>query len=157
MNDHMQQPNDTTNTNETSDRPELVGELRELGRQLESAARAFVAGPGQTIRRELGEGLQELGQHMQRAVSAVQERPQTAELEQKARTVAQRVQSSPAVQEIEETVVSGLQLLNQQLRQLVERIEKQNDVDAPQGPTTQRLSVEQEDDPTPLDNQSPLI
>lgn len=157
MDDQTQQPDNTTSASETGNRSELVGELRELGRQLESAARAFVAGPGQTIRRELGEGLQELGQQMQRAVSAVQERPQTAELEQKARSAAQRVQSSPVVQEIEETVVSGLQRLNQQLRQLVERIEKQGDADAPQAPATQRLTVEQEDDPPPLDNQSPLI
>jgi hypothetical protein len=156
MDDQTQQPNDTPSS-EGSNRAELVGELKELGRQLESAARAFVAGPGQTIRREIGEGLQELGQQMQRAVSAVQERPQTAELEQKARSAAQRVQASPVVQEIEDTVVSGLQRLNQQLRQLVERIEKQDDPDAPQAPTTQRLTVEQEDEDSTPPNQSPLM
>jgi|GEM_PF-1205187 len=131
---------------EGQNRPEIITELQELGRQLESTFRAFVAGPGQTIRREIGEGLQELGSQVQRAVSVLQSNPQASELGQRARNVAHQVQQAPAVREVEETLVSGLQSLNQQLSRLVDRFETQPD-EAPSEPAVQQLTIETDDQP----------
>lgn len=144
---HQPQSPDTDDTSSQASRSEMVSELQELGRQLESTFRAFVAGPGQTIRREIGESLQELGSQVQRAVGAIQERPEAADLEQKARNVANQVRESSVVAEVQETLVSGLQQLNQQLKRLSERLEQQSSAPADQAdhaPVTQRLTIETE-------------
>lgn len=142
----MQQPQQSdTDATTNNERNELATELQQLGQQLESTFRAFVAGPGQTIKREVGEALQEMGAQVQRAVSAIQARPETAELEQKARRAIQQVGEKPVVREVEETLVSGVQQINTQLRRLVERLETQSSPASPaSGATTQRLVIEDE-------------
>ncbi|MDP9313883.1 MAG: hypothetical protein M3R24_23895 [Chloroflexota bacterium] len=143
------------------ERSALTAELQQLGQQLENTFRAFVAGPGQTIRREVSEAFQELGTQVQRAVSAIQQRPETSELEQKARRAIQQVGEKPIVREVEETLVSGVQQINTQLRKLVDRLEGQTAAESPaQGATTQRLVIEEEPSDTTTtgsDNQPPLI
>ncbi len=127
------------------ERSELVAELQQLGQQLESTFRAFVTGPGQTIRREVSEAFEELGTQVQRAVHAIQQRPEASELEQKARRALQQVGEKPIVREVEETLVGGIQQLNLQLRKLVDRIERQPaSGEQPQAATTQRLVIEDE-------------
>lgn len=128
-----------------AERSALTAELQQLGQQLESTFRAFVAGPGQTIRREVSEAFQELGTQVQRAVTAIQQRPETSELEQKARRAIQQVGEKPIVREVEETLVTGVQQINLQLRKLVDRLESQAQTDnTPQATTTQRLVIEDE-------------
>lgn len=143
------------------ERSALTAELQQLGQQLESTFRAFVAGPGQTIRREVSEAFQELGTQVQRAVSAIQQRPETSELEQKARRAIQQVGEKPIVREVEETLVTGVQQINLQLRKLVDRLEVQSAAnEAPQGAVTQRLVIEEETaDPATNDpnTQPPLM
>ena len=143
------------------ERSALAAELQQLGQQLESTFRAFVAGPGQTIRREVSEAFQELGTQVQRAVTAIQQRPETSELEQKARRAIQQVGEKPIVREVEETLVSGVQQINTQLRKLVDRLEGQAAADSSsQGATTQRLVIEEEPSDTAstgTDSQPPLV
>ena len=135
------QPTAEPTTNQ--ERSELMAELQQLGQQLESTFKAFVAGPGQTIRREVTEAFQELGTQVQRAVAAVQEKPQTAELEQKARRALHQATEKPFVREVEETLVTGVQQINTQLRKLVDRMESQAPQQSATGPT-QKLYVEDE-------------
>lgn len=140
------------------ERSELVAELQQLGQQLETTFRAFVAGPGQTIRREVSEAFQELGTQVQRAVGAIQQRPEAAELEQKARRAIQQVGEKPIVREVEETLVTGIQQINLQLRKLVDRIEGSPGVAAPpQAAPSQHLVIEDESGSATgtIDNQPP--
>lgn len=143
---------------EAAERPELVTELQQLGQQLETTFRAFLSGPGQTIRREVSEAFEELGTQVQRAVSAIQQRPAAAELEEKARRAIQQVGEKPIVREVEETLVSGIQQVNLQLRKLVDRIEgSAGQAPQPQGSNTQRLVIEDESGTATgsIDNQPP--
>lgn len=159
MSDYQQpeQPNNESSSGNDTDRSELIGELQALGKQLESTFRTFMAGPGQKIRREIGEGLQELGSQVQRAVGTIQQRPEAEKIEQKARDVAAQVKESSVVRDVEDTLVSGLQQLNQQLKRLVERLEQPGDsAKAEQGPSTQRLDIEDESNNPPSD-QPPII
>jgi hypothetical protein len=145
MSDMQQPQQNETDAATTNERNELVTELQQLGQQLESTFRAFVAGPGQTIKREVSDALQEMGTQVQRAVSAIQARPETAGIEQKARRAIQQVGEKPIVREVEETLVSGVQQINLQLRKLVERLETQESSATPSpSATTQRLMIEDE-------------
>lgn len=142
----------------SEERSELVAELQQLGQQLESTFKAFVAGPGQTIRREVSDAFSELGTQVQRAMSAIQERPQAAEIEQKARRAIQQVGERPIVREVEETLVTGVQSINTQLRKLVDRLERPGSADTQPAATTQRLHVEDESglgDTDPANDQPP--
>lgn len=161
MSDMQQQQPEGAESTVQNERNELVGELQQLGQQLETTFRAFVAGPGQTIKREVSEAFQELGTQVQRAVSVIQQRPEAAGLEQKARRALQQASEKPIVREVEDTLVSGVQQINVQLRKLVDRLETQSSSNAPSSAAaTQRLVIEDESthqpyDPT--DNNSPPV
>jgi hypothetical protein len=131
--------------------PELLAELQELGSQIEATFRAFVAGPGKTIQRDLTSAFQDLGSQIQKTAKSVQQRAEGSDLQQRARSAVQKIQESPVVKEFEETLVNGVQQLSQQLRRLAERIETRDkpvDESAPeqsQSPGIQRLTVETDD------------
>ena len=72
----------------------------------------------------------------------MQDNPRVQQAEQRGRQAVEQARESKVVQDIQETIVTGLAQLNTQLRKVVERLE--SEVSRPSGPTSQNVPVEHE-------------
>jgi hypothetical protein len=121
-------------------------ELREMGQQLETAFRtAIESDRAKQLQQDIVGGVRELAGQVQSAVKSLQENPRVQQAEQRGRQAVEQARESKVVQDIQETIVSGLAQLNAQLRKVVERIE--NEATKPSGSPAQNVPVEQEPPP----------
>lgn len=135
-------PNGTPNPeNGTSD---LLKELREMGQQLETAFRTAVESDrAKQLQQDIVGGVRELAQQVQSAVKSLQTNPRIQQAEERGRQALEQARESKVVQEVQETIVSGLSQLNTQLRKVVDRIERE--VSSPAaGTASQNVPVEHE-------------
>lgn len=136
--------NTTPNGNPTpeSGSSDLLKELREMGQQLETAFRtAIESDRAKQLQQDIVGGVRELAQQVQSAVKSLQDNPRVQQAEERGRQALEQARDSKVVQEVQETIVSGLGQLNSQLRKVVERIEREvNSASAP----SQNVPVEHE-------------
>lgn len=121
------------------ERPEsrLADELRELGKQLGLALRAaWESEERQRLEKEIGEGLKDLGKQLDQALQAAKVSPQTQKVKEQVEKVVETARQSEAVQEIREGLISGLRELNEELRRLVEKMQKKEGPTGGQPPTS---------------------
>lgn len=105
---------------------ELIKELREMGQQLETAFRtAIESDRAKQLQQDIVGGVRELAQQVQSAVKSLQDNPRVQQAEERGRQALEQARDSKVVQEVQETIVSGLGQLNSQLRKVVERIERE--------------------------------
>ena len=125
---------------------DLVGELREMGQQLEAAFRAAIESDrAKQLQRDLASGVHELSEQVKTAVKSLQSDPRVQQAEERGKQVVSQARQSKVAQDLQETIVSGIAQLNQQLRKLVERIESESGQSS--GPSTQHVPVEHEPPP----------
>ena len=129
------------------DSSDLMKELREMGQQLETAFRTAVQSDrAKQLQQDIAGGVRELAGQVQSAVKTLQENPRVQQAEQRGRqAVGQAVEQareSKVVQDIQETIVTGLAQLNAQLRKVVDRLEQE--ANRPSGSAAQNVPVEQE-------------
>ena len=120
--------NTTPNGNPTPDNgsSDLLKELREMGQQLETAFRtAIESDRAKQLQQDIVGGVRELAQQVQSAVKSLQDNPRVQQAEERGRQALEQARDSKVVQEVQETIVSGLGQLNSQLRKVVERIERE--------------------------------
>ena len=138
--------NTTPNGNPTPDNgsSDLLKELREMGQQLETAFRtAIESDRAKQLQQDIVGGVRELAHQVQSAVKSLQDNPRVQQAEERGRQALEQARESKVVQEVQETIVSGLSQLNAQLRKVVDRIE--NEVNSPAAsPTSQSVPVEHE-------------
>ncbi|GAB4194385.1 MAG: hypothetical protein OHK0022_10320 [Roseiflexaceae bacterium] len=104
--------------------PDFAAELRELGSQFEAVFRAAIESErAKQLQRDLSSGVRELSHQVQESLKNLQDDPRVQRAEERGREMLSQAQQSKVVQDIQETLVSGIAQLNAQLRKLAERIE----------------------------------
>jgi hypothetical protein len=140
--------NQTPNNNPQPDRDssDLLKELREMGQQLEAAFRAAIESDrAKQLQKDIAGGVREMTTQIQSAVKSVQTDPRFQKAEERGKQAFEQARESKVVQDIQETIVSGLTQLNAQLRKVVERVEAE--ANKPAGTSasgTQNVPVEHE-------------
>jgi hypothetical protein len=128
--------------------PDIVGELREMGQQLEAVFRAAVESERtKQLQRDLAGGFREMTHQVQSALKSVQENPRVQQAEERGREVFNQAQQSKVVQDVQETVISGIAQLNEQLRKIVDRLEHEPSDPPPSSVPKQDVKVETETPP----------
>jgi len=136
-------PNSNPQSGQDKDTSDLLKELREMGQQLETAFRTAVQSDrAKQLQQDIVGGVREVAGQLQSAVKTLQADPRVQQAEQRGRQAVEQARESKVVQDIQETVVSGLAQLNAQLRKVVERLE--SEANKPSGPSTQNVPVEHE-------------
>ena len=133
-------PNQPGHDKDSSD---LLSELREMGQQLETAFRAAIQSDrAKQLQKDLAGGVHEITEQIKTAAKTVQNDSRFQQAEERGRQAVAQARESKVVQDIQETLVSGLAQLNEQLRKVVERI--QTEGNAPSGGTAQNVPVDDE-------------
>ena len=136
-------PNTNPQPGQDKDSSELRTELREMGQHLETAFRtAIESDRAKQLQQDIVGGVRELAGQVQSAVKTLQENPRVQQAEQRGRQAVEQARESKVVQDIQETIVSGLAQLNAQLRKVVDRLE--SEATKPAGSSAQNVPVEQE-------------
>ena len=139
-------PNTNPQPGQDKDSSDLLKELREMGQQLETAFRTAVESDrAKQLQQDIVGGVRELAGQVQSAVKSLQDSPRVQQAEQRGRQAVEQARESKVVQDIQETIVSGLAQLNSQLRKVVDRLE--NEVNKPTSTPAQNVSVEREPPP----------
>ena len=138
--------NQTPNTNPQSgpdkESTDLLNELREMGQQLEAAFRAAIQSDrAKQLQKDLSGGVRELTAQLKTAAKTVQSDPRVQQAEERGRQAVQQARESKVVQDIQETIVSGIAQLNERLRKVVERIEAEANA-SPGSSSTQNVPVD---------------
>jgi putative protein kinase ArgK-like GTPase of G3E family len=123
---------------------DLTAELRELGQQLEAAFRAALESErARQLQRDLAGGVRELTHQIQAALRSLQSNPRLQQAEERGRQALSQAKESKLAHELQETVASGIAQLNEQLRKLVDRLERER-ASEPTSPAAQQIHVEHE-------------
>jgi uncharacterized phage infection (PIP) family protein YhgE len=139
-----QRPPSSSGARSPKDASDLVDELREMGQQLEAVFRAAVESERtKQLQRDLAGGVREITAQVQTALKSLQTNPRVQQAEERGRDVFNQAQRSKVVQDVQETVVTGLSQLNDQLRKVVDRLEHERSSSTSSTPT-QRVHVETE-------------
>ena len=114
-----------------------------MGQQLETAFRTAVQSErAKQLQQDIVGGVRELATQVQSAVKTLQDDPRVQQAEQRGRQAVEQARESKVVQDIQETIVSGLAQLNSQLRKVVDRLD--NEVNKPASTPTQNVPVDHE-------------
>ena len=135
-------PNANQQPGHDKDSGDLLNELREMGQQLETAFRAAVQSDrAKQLQKDLAGGVREITEQLKTAAKSVQNDTRFQKAEERGRQAVAQARESKVVQDIQETLVSGLAQLNEQLRKVVDRI--QSEANAPSsGSATQDVPVD---------------
>src|SRR5215211_6457778 len=138
----------TPNTNQQpghdKDSADLLNELREMGQQLETAFRAAVQSDrAKQLQKDLAGGVREITEQLKTAAKSVQSDTRFQQAEERGRKAVAQARESKVVQDIQETLVSGLAQLNEQLRKVVENLQSEGNPPS-SGPTAQNVPVDDE-------------
>jgi heparin binding hemagglutinin HbhA len=136
-------PNSNPQSGQDKDSSDLMKELREMGHQLETAFRTTIESDrAKQLQQDIVGGVRELAGQVQSAVKSLQDNPRVQQAEQRGRQAVEQARESKVVQDIQETIVTGLAQLNAQLRKVVDRLE--SEANKPSGPASQNVPADQE-------------
>ena len=135
-------PNAGQQPDHDKDSGDLLSELREMGQQLEMAFRAAIQSErAKQLQKDLAGGVHEITEQLKTAAKTVQNDTRFQKAEERGRQAVAQARESKVVQDIQETLVTGIAQLNEQLRKVVDRL--QSDVNAPSsGSSAQDVPVD---------------
>ena len=135
-------PNAGQQPGHDKDSGDLLSELREMGQQLEMAFRAAIQSErAKQLQKDLAGGVHEITEQLKTAAKTVQNDTRFQQAEERGRQAVAQARESKVVQDIQETLVTGIAQLNEQLRKVVDRL--QSDVNAPSsGSSAQNVPVD---------------
>ena len=123
-----QQPQSTTSP--------FVEELTKLGRNFSQLIQDTLASPQlQEVRKEVTTGAQTVIEELNEAIVKARESQVTKSVAQKAAQTAEEIKSSPVTENIKIGVLNALKSVNQELSDIVQRMEKQAQPPQPEAPT----------------------
>ena len=123
---------------------DLSAELREMGQQLEAALRAALESErAKQLQRDLAGGVRELSHQLQAAVKTLQTNPRVQQAEERGRQAVSQAKQSKFVQEMQDTITSGFAQFNDQLRNLVDRLEQER-ASTSSSSTSQNVPIDHE-------------
>src|SRR3712207_5981455 len=124
-------------------------ELREMGQQLEAAFRAAIESDrAKQLQKDIAGGVRELTGEIQSAGKPVQTDPRFQKAEERGKQALDQARESKVVNDIQETIVSGLTQLNAQLRKVVERIDAETNRPSTSSSPSQNVPVEHDSSAT---------
>ena len=135
-------PNAGQQPGHDKDSGDLLSELREMGQQLEMAFRAAIQSErAKQLQKDLAGGVHEITEQLKTAAKTVQNDTRFQQAEERGRQAVAQARESKVVQDIQETLVTGIAQLNEQLRKVVDRL--QSDVNPPSsGSSAQDVPVD---------------
>ena len=135
-------PNANQQPGNNKDSGDLLDELREMGQQLETAFRAAIQSDrAKQLQKDLAGGVREITEQLKTAAKTVQNDTRFQQAEERGRQAVAQARESKVVQDIQETLVTGIAQLNEQLRKVVDRL--QSDVNPPSsGSSAQDVPVD---------------
>jgi len=135
-------PNASQQPGHDKDSGDLLSELREMGQQLEMAFRAAIQSErAKQLQKDLAGGVHEITEQLKTAAKTVQNDTRFQQAEERGRQAVAQARESKVVQDIQETLVTGIAQLNEQLRKVVDRL--QSDVNPPSsGSSAQDVPVD---------------
>ena len=137
-------PNANQQPGHDKDSGDLLNELREMGQQLETAFRAAIQSDrAKQLQKDLAGGVREITEQLKTAAKTVQNDTRFQQAEERGRQAVAQARESKVVQDIQETLVSGIAQLNEQLRKVVDRIQTEDNT-PPSSPGTHNVPVEDE-------------
>ena len=108
------------------DSGDLLNELREMGQQLEMAFRAAIQSDrAKQLQKDLAGGVREITEQLKTAAKTVQNDTRFQQAEERGRQAVAQARESKVVQDIQETLVTGIAQLNEQLRKVVDRLQSE--------------------------------
>ena len=126
------------------DSGDLLNELREMGQQIETAFRvAIQSDRAKQLQKDLAGGVREITEQLKTAAKTVQNDTRFQQAEERGRKAVAQARESKVVQDIQETLVSGLAQLNEQLRKVVENLQSEGNTPS-SGSTAQNVPVDDE-------------
>ena len=112
----------------------IAEELGKLGKQLGDAFRAaWESEERQGLQRELGEGLSALGDQLEDAVQSARKSEALTELKADLKNAADDARQAIPLEDIRSGLVRGIQKLNSELGELIEKWQTKPDVNASSG------------------------
>src|SRR3954451_10647527 len=134
-------PNANQQSGNNKDSGDLLNELREMGQQLETAFRtAIQSDRAKQLQKDLAGGVREITEQLKTAAKTVQNDTRFQQAEERGRQAVAQARESKVVQDIQETLVSGIAQLNEQLRKVVDRL--QSEGNTPSGSSAQNVPVD---------------
>ena len=135
-------PNANQQPGNDKDSGDLLNELREMGQQLETAFRAAIQSDrAKQLQKDLAGGVREITEQLKTAAKTVQNDTRFQQAEERGRQAVAQARESKVVQDIQETLVTGIAQLNEQLRKVVDRL--QSEANAPaSGSSAQNVPVD---------------
>ena len=135
-------PNANQQPGHDKDSGDLLNELREMGQQLETAFRAAIQSErAKQLQKDLAGGVHEITEQLKTAAKTVQNDTRFQQAEERGRQAVAQARESKVVQDIQETLVTGIAQLNEQLCKVVDRL--QSDVNPPSsGSSAQDVPVD---------------
>ena len=135
-------PNAGQQPGHDKDSGDLLNELREMGQQLEMAFRAAIQSDrAKQLQKDLAGGVREITEQLKTAAKSVQNDTRFQKAEERGRQAVAQARESKVVQDIQETLVTGIAQLNEQLRKVVDRL--QSDANPPSsGSSAQDVPVD---------------
>lgn len=128
-----------------SDTPALSSALRELGQSLAEVIEAVMRHPQvQTAKDEMVTTLHEIAGRLQNQVHVIEDDPRFQEAGERGRQMIDQARQNKAVAELQEKMIHGLGVVNEQLRRFSDSIKIEPETPPPAGPEIQRVSIEQE-------------
>lgn len=116
----------------------VTRELQELGRQLVSTARtAWQSEQRRELQQDITMGLRSVADQLNEAVESVRLNPRSEAMKERVSKVTSSARASDLVDDARGTLASGLRELNEQLRRLTERLEREDRATAPGTATTE--------------------
>lgn len=138
------QPGDTGEDYPFSERKQssITGELQELGRQLVTTARAaWQSEQRRELQQDITMGLRSVADQLNEAVESVRLNPRSDSVKESMKERVSKVtgagRAGDLVDDARGTLASGLRELNEQLRRLTERLEREGSASAPGTATTE--------------------
>ena len=120
-------PNTNQQPGQDKESPDLMHELREMGQQLEAAFRAAIESDrAKQLQKDIAGGVREVTAQLKTAVKTVQDDTRYQQAEERSRRAVAQARESKLVQDIQETLVTGLAQLNEQLRKVVDRLQAES-------------------------------
>lgn len=111
--------------NQARDSNDLVGELREMGSQIEAVLRAAVESDrAKQIQKDLAGGVRELTSQVQQALRSLQTNPRVQQAEERGRQAFSQAQQSKFAADVQDALITGLGQINTQLQKVVARMEQ---------------------------------
>ena len=119
-------------TEESQSEKTIVEELSKLGKQMADALRAaWESEDRKKLQAEIIEGMQQFGNEVGAAARKAGESDTAKDIKTQAEKVAGDVKSSEVTEAVRKSMIGGLEILNQELGKLLERLDPKQTAGAP--------------------------